>query len=134
MLMVGPALGVLACVLLLGSGLNAALPYVSCFIFAVYWAIVPGGVVGYTGAVYGRKTLGKIWGLATLIAMGVGPFVGSFMGGFLKDATGHYTASIMFALCSFAASTVLAFTLPLAKGRAARAAAADLRVSGVSAG
>jgi MFS family permease len=117
MLVVGPALGVLACVLLLGSGMNAAMPFISCFIFAVYWAIVPGGVVGYTGAVYGRKTLGKIWGLATLIAMGVGPFVGSFMGGFLKDATGHYTASIYFALCSFAASTILALTLPLARRR-----------------
>jgi MFS family permease len=110
---------VVACALLLGSGLSPVLPYLSCFIFAVYWAIVPGGVVGYTGAMYGRKTLGKIWGLATLIAMGVGPFVGSFMGGYLRDATGHYTASIDFALCSFAASTLLAITLPLARRRQA---------------
>jgi len=117
MLVVGPALGVVACLVLLGSGLQPCLPYISCFIFAVYWAIVPGGVVGYTGAMYGRRTLGKIWGLATLIAMGVGPFVGSFMGGFLKDATGHYTASIYFALCAFAASTLLALSLPLPLAR-----------------
>ena len=117
MLIIGPALGVVACAVLLAGGVNPVLPYLSCFIFAVYWAIVPGGVVGYTGAMYGRKTLGKIWGLATLIAMGVGPFVGSFMGGFLRDATGHYTASIYFALGSFVASTLLALSLPLAKRR-----------------
>jgi MFS family permease len=115
MLIIGPALGVVACLVLLGSGLNPALPYISCFIFAVYWAIVPGGVVGYTGAMYGRRTLGKIWGLATLIAMGVGPFTGSFMGGYLKDATGHYTASIWFALCSFVVSALFALSLPMPK-------------------
>ena len=69
--------------------------------------------MGYTGAIYGRKTLGKIWGLATLVAMGVGPFTGSFMGGWLKDASGHYAWSIYFALGSFIASILLATTLPL---------------------
>ena len=125
MLIIGPALGVLACVVLLGSGANPAVPYISCFIFAVYWAIVPGGVVGYSGAMYGRKALGKIWGLATLVSMGVGPFVGSFMGGYLKDATGHYTASIYFALCAFVASTLFALSLPLAWRACAKKAVAE---------
>jgi MFS transporter, OFA family, oxalate/formate antiporter len=114
MLIFGPATGIIACVfLLLQTPSTLALGLIACFIFAVYWAIVPGGVVGYTGAVYGRKTLGKIWGLATLIVMGIGPFVGPLVGGYLKDTTGTYTGSIIFAMCAFGASTLLATTLPL---------------------
>jgi MFS family permease len=113
MLMVGPATGVLACLLLLASPSADLFAYIACFVFAIYWAIVPGGVVGYTGAIYGRKTLGKIWGLATMIVMGIGPFLGSFIGGWLKDFSGKYTYSIWFALCSFGVSIVLATTLPL---------------------
>ncbi|MBK9966771.1 MAG: MFS transporter [Holophagales bacterium] len=113
MLMVGPGTGVLACLFLLGTKQGDFFAYVACFIFAVYWAIVPGGVVGYTGAVYGRKTLGKIWGLATMIVMGIGPFLGSFIGGWLKDVSGSYTYSIYYALGSFVLSVVLATTLPL---------------------
>ena len=60
-----------------------------CVLFAVYWAIEPGGVVGYAGAIYGRVSLGKLWGLATLIVMGIGPALGSFMGGYLADTTGN---------------------------------------------
>ena len=113
MLMVGPGTGVLACLFLLGTKQSDVFAYVACFIFAVYWAIVPGGVVGYTGAIYGRKTLGKIWGLATMIVMGIGPFLGSFIGGWLKDVSGSYTYSIYYALGSFVLSIVLATTLPL---------------------
>lgn len=113
MLMIGPSTGVVACLLLLASPSAEMFAYIACFIFAIYWAIVPGGVVGYTGAIYGRKTLGKIWGLATMIVMGVGPFLGSYVGGLLKDVSGKYTYSIWFALGSFAVSIVLATTLPL---------------------
>jgi predicted MFS family arabinose efflux permease len=121
MLRVGPATGVVACLLLLASPKADLFAYVACVIFAVYWAIVPGGVVGYTGAIYGRKTLGKIWGLATMIVMGIGPFLGSYVGGLLKDVSGKFTYSIYFALGSFAVSIVLASTLPL---RAERSKAA----------
>lgn len=113
MLMIGPGTGVLACLFLLATKQGDVFAYVACFIFAVYWAIVPGGVVGYTGAIYGRKTLGKIWGLATMIVMGIGPFLGSFIGGWLKDVSGSYTYSIYYALGSFVLSVVLAMTLPL---------------------
>jgi MFS family permease len=113
MIMSGPAIGALACVLLLASPRADIFAYVSCFIFAIYWAILPGGVVGYTGAVYGRQALGKIWGLATMIVMGIGPFVGSYMGSLLRDNSGHYTYSIYFALGSFLVSILLATTLPL---------------------
>lgn len=114
MLIIGPLTGVLACIFLLASSASMTWAYVACFIFAIYWAIVPGGVVGYTGAVYGRKTLGKIWGLATLVVMGIGPFLGSFIGGWLKDVSGSYTYSIYYALGSFILAMLLASTLPLA--------------------
>jgi MFS family permease len=113
MLMIGPSTGVVACLLLLASPSGEMFAYIACVIFAIYWAIVPGGVVGYTGAIYGRKTLGKIWGLATMIVMGIGPFLGSYVGGLLKDVSGKYTYSIWFALGSFAVSIFLATTLPL---------------------
>ena len=114
MLIIGPLTGAVACLFLLASGTAMMWAYFACVIFAIYWAIVPGGVVGYTGAIYGRKTLGKIWGLATLIVMGIGPFLGSFIGGLLKDLSGSYTYSIYFALGSFIVSVLLALTLPLA--------------------
>lgn len=119
MLIIGPSTGVIACGLLLLTKSAMAFAYLACIVFAIYWAIVPGGVVGYTGAIYGRKTLGKIWGLATLIVMGIGPFTGSFIGGYLKDISGSYTYSIYFALGSFVISILLACSLPLtARSRA----------------
>ena len=63
MLIAGPLTGVIECLLLLATGRGDIFAYAACFFFAVYWAVVPGGVVGYIGAVYHRKTLGKIWGL-----------------------------------------------------------------------
>ena len=114
MLIVGPASGILATIfLLLQTQTTMILGVIACFIFAVYWAIVPGGVVGYTGAIYGQKTLGKIWGLATLIVMGIGPFIGPLIGGYLKDISGSYSYSMIFAMCSFGVSVILALTLPL---------------------
>ncbi len=114
MLIFGPLTGVVACALLLmQTSTSTALGLIACFIFAVYWAIVPGGVVGYTGAVYGRATLGRIWGLATLIVMGVGPFLGPLIGGYLKDVSGSYTYSIIFAMGAFLVSGMIASSLPL---------------------
>ena len=111
MLIAGPSGGVLACLLLLGSA-NRMMAYAACVIFALYWAVVPGGVVGYVGALYGRKTLGRIWGLATLIVMGIGPFMGTFIGGYLRDISGSYRYSMLFALGAFMLSAGLATTLP----------------------
>jgi OFA family oxalate/formate antiporter-like MFS transporter len=113
MLIFGPAMGIVACICLLLTRYSIVFGIVSCFLFAVYWAIEPGGCAGYAGAIYGGKSLGKIWGLATLVVMGIGPAVGSFMGGFLYDLSGSYFNSIIFALCTFVVSTIAAFTLPL---------------------
>ncbi len=114
MLIFGPATGILACgLLLLQTPESTIMGMAACFIFAIYWAIVPGGVVGYTGAVYGRATLGKIWGLATLIVMGIGPFIGPLIGGYMKDTYGSYQYSIVFAACAFGVSVLFASSLPL---------------------
>lgn len=70
MLIFGPAVGAVACLLLMTMGpQSTTLGALICVLFAVYWAIEPGGVVGYAGAIYGRVSLGKLWGLATLIVM-----------------------------------------------------------------
>ena len=113
MLVVGPLIGALACIfLLLMTGKTYMLGVFVCILFAIYWAIVPGGVVGYCGAIYGQKSLGKIWGLATWIIMGIGPALGSFMGGYLADSTGSFTASIYFAMGSFVVAICAALSMP----------------------
>lgn len=113
MLIVGPATGIAACLMLLSmSGDSYTLGVLCSIVFAIYWAIVPGGVVGYCGSIYGQKSLGKIWGLATWIIMGVGPAVGSFMGGHLADTTGDFVASIYFAMGSFIVALLAAVSMP----------------------
>jgi len=52
--------------------------------------------------------------LATLIVMGIGPAVGSFMGGYLFDVSGTYRYSIIFALSAYVVSAIVASFLPLA--------------------
>ena len=113
MLIFAPLMGVIACIaLMVGKG-ALTLSIVSCIIFAVYWAIEPGGVAGYAASVYGNKTFGKIWGLSTLIVMGIGPALGSFMGAYLYDVSGSYYNSLKFAMASFAISAIVAMLLPL---------------------
>jgi len=128
MLVFAPLVGVAACMLLLNmTAQSGILGVVVCILFATYWAIEPGGVVGYSGAVYGRISLGKIWGTATLIVMGIGPALGSFMGGYLADTSGNFTASIKFAMASFAISAVVAFMLPLSATSKAAVAEAEAK-------
>ncbi len=88
MLIFAPLVGLIACSLLLITEKAMICGVIASILFAIYWAIEPGGAAGYAGAMYGQASLGKIWGLATLIVMGVGPAVGSFMGGYLYDLTG----------------------------------------------
>ncbi len=114
MLIFAPAVGVLACLMLLASGAgNFAIGVVACVLFAIYWAVEPGGCAGYAGSIYGRKSLGKIWGLATLIVMGIGPALGTYVGSAM-GASGSYVPSVRFAMGAFAISTIVALALPLA--------------------
>lgn len=113
MLIVAPAVGILACLFLLASGAGSfAIGVVACVLFAIYWAIEPGGCAGYAGSIYGRKSLGKIWGLVTLVVMGIGPTLGTYVGSAL-GASGSFVPSVWFALGGFAISTVAAIFLPL---------------------
>lgn len=114
MLIVGPLVGVAACALLLMQTADAPIfGFAFCVLFAIYWAIVPGGVVGYLGAIFGRGALGSIYSLVALICMGGGPFVGPLVGGYLKDVSGGYTYSMAFSLCAFLLAALIAFSLPL---------------------
>lgn len=112
MLIFAPIVGVVACIVLMMTKQSLVFGVAACILFAIYWAIEPGGAAGYAGAIFGGKSLGKIWGFATLIVMSIGPAFGSFMGGYLFDVSGSYYNSIIFALCAFAASIVFAITLP----------------------
>lgn len=113
MLFIAPVFGIIAIICLLMSGKSIVFAVIACILFACYWAIEPGGCAGYAGSIYGRKALGKIWGFATLIIMGIGPALGSFMGGYLYDQSGNYKNALIFAIASFVISGVCALMLPL---------------------
>ena len=86
-------------------------------LLSVYWGIEPGGAAGYAGTVFGGASLGRIWGLSTLIIMGIGPSFGTFMGAFLFDMTGTYTTSLYFGLGAYIVSTIFAILLHKMKAR-----------------
>lgn len=111
MLIIGPACGAVGTVLLLTKSLPLCI--VSMVFLAIYWGIEPGGCAGYAGSVFGGATLGKIWGLATLIVMGIGPSFGTFMGAWFKDHFGSYIPALIFCLVAYLISMCLAFTMPL---------------------
>lgn len=111
MLIIGPACGAAGTALLLTRSLPLCI--VSMVLLAIYWGIEPGGCAGYAGSVFGGETLGKIWGLATLIVMGIGPSFGTFMGAWFKDHFGSYVPALIFCLVAYLLSMCLAFTMPL---------------------
>lgn len=111
MLIFGPGVGAVACLMLLIMGKSFAIGLICCLMFAIYWAVVPGGSAGYAGSVYGKATFGKVWGLATLVVMGIGPAVGPMIGAWFLEAK-NYPGLVYFALASFCASALLASTLP----------------------
>jgi MFS transporter, OFA family, oxalate/formate antiporter len=113
MLIFAPVVGLVACGLLLMSKISIIFGIIACILFATYWAVEPGGVAGYAASIYGNRTLGRIWGTATLIVMGIGPAVGSFTGAYLFDKSGSYLYSIIFAACAFIFSALIAVILPL---------------------
>ena len=111
MLIIGPACGAVATLMLLTK--NVAVCFIAMILLAIYWGIEPGGCAGYAGSVFGGATLGKIWGLATLIVMGIGPSFGTFMGAWFNDHFGSYIPALIFCLCAFVLSAVMAVTLPM---------------------
>ena len=110
MLVISPLFGI-AGVLLALSG-NLPVVIVGMVLLAVYWGIEPGGAAGYAGTVFGGASLGKIWGLATLIIMGIGPSFGTFMGAFLFDTFQSYVPALYFGIGAYVVSTISALLLP----------------------
>lgn len=72
---------------------------------------MPAQVTGYMGSVFG-PSFPKIWGLATLIIMGIGPALGSYLGARLYVVFGSYRVSFIMALVMFGLSAFFALTLP----------------------
>ena len=110
MLIISPAFGI-AGVLLALTG-NLPIVCIGMVLLAVYWGIEPGGAAGYAGTVFGGASLGKIWGLSTLIIMGIGPSFGTFMGAFLFDSFGSYVPALIFGVCAYIVSMIAAILLP----------------------
>ena len=111
LMFVAPACGLLgmACLLL---GLHSiAITILACVFFAMYWQGMPAQVTGYMGSIFG-PSFPKIWGLATLIIMGIGPALGSYLGARLYVVFGSYRVSFIMALVMFALSAFFALTLP----------------------
>lgn len=111
MLIIGPACGALGTALLFSKSIPLCI--IALIILAIYWSIEPGGCAGYAGTVFGGKTLGKIWGLATLVVMSIGPSFGTLMGAWFKDNFGSYIPALIFCFCAYLISIFFAFTLPL---------------------
>lgn len=111
MLIVGPVCGAIGTALLLMKSLPMCI--ISMVFLAIYWGIEPGGCAGYAGSIFGGVTLGRIWGLATLIVMGIGPSFGTFMGAWFKDHFGSYIPALIFCLAAYLISACVAVTLPL---------------------
>lgn len=111
MLMLGPSCAAVAVLLLFTK--NMPLTIVSMVLLAIYWGIEPGGCAGYSASFFGGPTFGKIWGLSTLLIMGTGPAIGTFMGAWFKDTFGNYTPALIFCIGAFVVSALVASTLPL---------------------
>ena len=110
--------GILACCsLLIQPAMPVSAHFVAgiftCALFAIYWGILPGSVVGYLGSVINGGGLGRILGLCMFFTFGLGPGIGAFMGGLLRDLAGNYTATMIFALAAYVVGLILATTLPL---------------------
>lgn len=110
MLALSPLFGIVGMLLALTGNLPVVV--LGMVLLAVYWGIEPGGAAGYAGTVFGGTSLGKIWGLATLIIMGIGPSLGTFMGAFLFDTFLSYVPALYFGIGAFVASTISALLLP----------------------
>lgn len=110
MLVVSPLFGIAGVLLALSGSLPVVI--VGMVLLAVYWGIEPGGAAGYAGTVFGGASLGRIWGLATLIIMGIGPSFGTFMGAFLFDTFQSYVPALYFGIGAYVVSTISALLLP----------------------
>lgn len=122
MLIISPALACIAILLLFTKSIPAIV--ISMILLSTYWAIQPGGCAGYCATFFGGPTFGKVWGLTSLIVMGIGPSTGTFLGAYLKDLYGNYTPAFILCFCGFLVALLVATMLPLTLKNEREAAAA----------
>jgi MFS family permease len=95
--------------------LNYATSPVLYAVYAILFGIAMGTyvptVAGYVGTVFGRKYMGPIWGLVTLIGMAGGAGLGPYFGGWLRDLTGNYDLAIWVATIFYAITFVLCLSV-----------------------
>jgi len=113
MLVIGAGFGILACVLFLFTDDRLAFTIASAVAFALYWAVEVGGAIGYAASVFGRRALGRIWGLVALLCVGIAPGVGAFFGTYMPDASWDISTRVLYALGGFVTSALAAATLPV---------------------
>lgn len=111
-LIIAPCVGVCACILMILTSALIIAGYIATLAFAIYWATEPGSAAGYIGTVFGKRNMGHLWGFATLWSMGIGPFMGSYLGGQIYTWSRVYNYTILFALFCFSISALLALSLP----------------------
>lgn len=112
LMMIAPTVGIVAMLFLIYGKSGFALSLIAALLFPVYWMMMPAQVTGYIGAIFGRASFPQIWGLATLIIMGIGPAAGSYLGARLYVIYGSYRISFIMALVMFLLSAIFALTLP----------------------
>lgn len=119
MLIISPACGVIGGILMIlgptvvGGTAGLVITVIATIFLATYWAITPGGCAGYAGTVFGGKIFGKIWGASTLIIMGIGPMMGTFLGTGLHDAFNSFIPTYIAGTALFAGSLLMGILLPI---------------------
>ncbi|MDR1775048.1 MAG: MFS transporter [Actinomycetes bacterium] len=85
---------------------------------AAYGTYIP-AVAGYVGTVFGRKFMGRIWGVVTLIGMAGGAGIAPVFAGWLRDLTGNYALAIWCSVLMYAITVVLVLAVRKPKAPAA---------------
>lgn len=112
LMIIAPSVGIVAMLFLINGESGLALSIIAAVLFPVYWMMMPAQVTGYIGAIFGRASFPQIWGLATLIIMGIGPAAGSYLGAKLYVIYGSYRISFIMATVMFLLSALFALSLP----------------------
>jgi MFS family permease len=105
-------LGLAAVMLLWLTGTrNLWMLYLFAIIYGFCYAAEIPAITGWTGALFGTKSLAGLLGIQGAIS-GFGCALGPILGGFIFDITESYYISFLIAAISFAAAAVLTLRLP----------------------
>lgn len=84
---------------------------VYALIFGIPFGTYIPSVAAYVGTTFGAKSMGAIWGLTTALGVAGGAGLGPYVGGYLRDITGNYQASIWLACAVYALTAILCFAV-----------------------